>query len=307
MEQSSALARTDNDYRGLQMVVSADEAHKRMQQLQAFVQKVMVRNEDYGIIPGTQKPTLYQPGAQKLTELYGLGWRFTDVETVQDWQQGFFFYRKKCAIFGRRDGHEIGEGLGSCNSREDKYAWRWVFKSDVPKGLRLEELVSKERTGKKGKYSVYRLPNPDLFSVVNTIEKMAAKRAFVAAVISATRSAGLFTQDLEDLPKEAFTTTGFSTTAMDEDDREEERGPADALANEVAALVAAYAGCPDEPGWRALEERRRVVWGKAAKDSKAQLKAAADAALKRLQPTPPPKDEDDPGSPPSDREPGAEG
>jgi len=37
---------------------------------------------------------------------------------------------------------------------------------------------------------------------VNTIEKMACKRALVHAVLGATRSSGLFTQDVEDMPKE---------------------------------------------------------------------------------------------------------
>jgi hypothetical protein len=193
-------------YRGLEMAISPNEARIRLQELQAFVKGVMRQGEDYGTIPGTQKPTLYKPGAEKLAEVYGLGWRFEDVEIVQDWEKGFFFYRKKCVLFSRRDGMVICEGVGSCNSREDKYAWRWYFENELPTGIDKKSLHSERKNSKKtGKpYTRYRMPNPDVYSLVNTIEKMAAKRALVDAVKGATRSSDLFTQDIEDLPEEAF-------------------------------------------------------------------------------------------------------
>jgi hypothetical protein len=284
----TALAKTEPDYQGLQMVVSATEAQKRLQSLQAFVKTVMRQGEDFGTIPGTPKPTLFQPGAQKLAELYGLGWRFEDVETVQNWEQGFFFYRKKCIIFSRRDGNDIGHGLGSCNSREDRYAWRWCFESDIPAGMDKATLTTKSKTSKNGRpFKMYRLPNPDIYSVVNTIEKMAAKRAFVGAIISATRSAGLFTQDLEDLPREAFTTTGEPV----DDDDEAPRGP-DASAI-VAGLVVDYSQCKIEESLRSLEEQRKGIWTKSNKEQKAQLKAASDAAKQRiLDAMEPPRDDE---------------
>ena len=39
----------------------------------------------------------------------------------------------------------------------------------------------------------------EAFSLANTILKMSKKRALVDAVLSATRSSGLFTQDIEDM------------------------------------------------------------------------------------------------------------
>jgi len=47
--------------------------------------------------------------------------------------------------------------------------------------------------------TLYRIPNDDPFSIVNTIEKMAKKRAMVDAALSVGRLSELFTQDLEDL------------------------------------------------------------------------------------------------------------
>jgi hypothetical protein len=52
------------------------------------------------------------------------------------------------------------------------------------------EIVSKE----------YRVPNDDIPSIVNTIDKMAQKRALVAAVLISTAASAYFTQDIEDMP-----------------------------------------------------------------------------------------------------------
>lgn len=50
--------------------------------------------------------------------------------------------------------------------------------------------------------TVYRLPNPDSADVVNTCQKMAQKRALVAAVLIVTNCSDAFTQDLEDAVEE---------------------------------------------------------------------------------------------------------
>ena len=46
--------------------------------------------------------------------------------------------------------------------------------------------------------TLYRIPNPDAADVVNTIQKMAQKRALVAATLIATSASEFFTQDMED-------------------------------------------------------------------------------------------------------------
>lgn len=208
MDQSTAMTvatAAEGHAGGLMMVVSPKEAKKRLQQLQAFVQSVMVKEVDYGIIPGTAKPTLYQPGAQKLAEIYGFAPTIEDVETVEDWDKPFFFYRKRCVLNARRNGHYIGNGVGSCNSREDRYAWRWVPEWNLNPTINKAELECRQKRGRNGKtFMTYRVPNEDIFSIVNTLEKMACKRALIHAVIGATRSAGIFSQDLDDIPAEAF-------------------------------------------------------------------------------------------------------
>lgn len=255
------LSRPDpHEYRGLVMAMAPAEAKRRVEELQAFVASVMVRGEDYGVIPGTEKPTLYQPGAQKLAELYGLGWRFEDVSVVEDWEKQFFFYRRRCVIFSRRDDRPLGEGIGSCNSKEDRYAVRWVFENEVPRELDKAVLPVKEFTSKAGrKFRKFRIPNPDICSIVNTIDKMASKRAYVAAIIGATRSAGLFTQDVEDLPNDAFgraeegrsweqRSGGVAQTMVEEDDANSPLSPYPAIRarlDAIEALIATAASWDD--------------------------------------------------------------
>jgi hypothetical protein len=297
---------------GLVMVVSPAEARRRVQELQAFVQEVMVQDVDYGVIPGTDKPSLYQPGAQKLAEMYGFASDFEDVTSVEDWEKAFFFYRRKCILTSRRDGRFIGAGIGSCNSREDKYAGRWVFDNEVPKGVDIKTLPSKEfrkRNG-TGTFRKYRVPNPDIFSLVNTIEKMACKRSYIHAVIAVTRSAGLFTQDVEDLPEEVYgrpeeVRSWARTTAP--------TGPS--VYDELRAQVAAATSKP-ELNRVAASARKAKQEGRLSTEEYSALAAASNARAAELS-APPPKppskpaiDEVDDDPMPErvyEREPGEEG
>lgn len=181
---------------GMTMVVQPEEAKRRLVQLQSFVRSVMHKGEDYGRIPGTQKDTLYKAGAEKLSEIYGLSPEYLVEVATENWEAMFFYFRIRCIL--KRGDRYVSAGLGSCNTREEKYAWRWVGEKYIPAGVDKKSLRCK-----KGKFGwSYRIPNDDIATQVNTVLKMAKKRAFVDAVITATRSSGIFTQDLEDLPRE---------------------------------------------------------------------------------------------------------
>lgn len=305
--EAMPLAKTRDD--GLVMVVSPAEARRRVQELQAFVQEVMIQGVDFGTIPGTDKPSLFQPGAQKLAELYGFAHDFADVTSVEDWDRPFFFYRRKCILTSRRDERYIGSGIGSCNSREDRYAGRWVFDNEVPKGLDLESLPSKtfQKRNGGGSFRKFRVPNPDLYSLVNTIEKMACKRAYVGAVIAVTRSAGLFTQDVEDLPAEAF--------GRVDDERPWEKEKAKP-APDPEAFENAYAKLAEcvTVGQVNAVAKQIAAAHKAGRLTDTQLEglkvsvASKRASLSKPAPEPPPSEpraEDD--GPAHEREPGEEG
>jgi hypothetical protein len=272
----TALAVREQDHAALAMVMEPSEAEERLRQLQDFVRRTMVEGQDYGKIPGTDKNTLLQPGAQKLAEIYGFAVRFEDERApIERWEDdaSFFAYFKRAVISRRCDGLFLGSGVGSCNSKEEKYAGRWVFEREVPAHLDLSRLRVKHGTSKKnGKpFTLYRVPNPAIYDLVNTIEKMACKRALVHAVIGVTRSAGIFTQDLEDISR---TARGENDDVPDAEFTEEapppparpapppQKTPADALAAIKAATDSATIGAllADIP--RDWQKVRANGWGR---------------------------------------------
>src|SRR5579885_1524364 len=91
--------------------------------------RLMTDGEDYGKIPGAgNKPTLLQPGAQKLDNIFGLVARYEIMEREEDWtgigHQGepFFRYLVRCQLW--RGEFIAGEAIGECNSWEAKYRYR---------------------------------------------------------------------------------------------------------------------------------------------------------------------------------------
>ncbi len=167
---------------------------------QQIVHQHMVQGHDYGIIPGTKKPTLLKPGAEKIAKLLGLADQYNILDRQEDWNRPFFRYLIKCSLTSVNTNVVISEGLGECNSMESKYRYRWLGERDLPNGIDKTKLVSQERKVKNGgHWFVYRIDNDDIFSQVNTILKMAKKRALVDAALSAGRLSEVFTQDIEDL------------------------------------------------------------------------------------------------------------
>lgn len=149
-----------------------EEMRDQLTLLQEFVAKVMIRGEHYGVIPGTQRPTLFKAGAEFLREAYGFEVRSScvDKKFIPSEQTGrdkaYIEYTYRVELF--LNGKPVSACEGSCNNFERRY-----------EGM-----------------------SP--FAVMNTIQKMAQKRAYLGAVISATRSSNIFTQDLEDEPELAM-------------------------------------------------------------------------------------------------------
>jgi hypothetical protein len=128
----------------------------------------------YGKIPGTPKPSLWQPGAQLIDKAYGYAPTFQCVAMQEDWEKPFFHYTYRCRLIRRRDGVIVGEAEGSCNSREKKYREATYHGKDEGTPV-------------------------DPCDIVNTLQKMAQKRAHVSATLNATALTDVFTQDIEDL------------------------------------------------------------------------------------------------------------
>lgn len=192
----------------IETLVSTQEMAARLADLKAklglvqkFFKEVMVEGQDYGVIPGTDKPSLLKAGAEKLCELYGFAPVVKNIEEEKDRETGFYRARVTVALIHRRTGTVVAEGVGEANTMEARYRYRWVPESKLPEGVDKSALYSEWRQDRKTKkyYKLYRLDNQDPWTLWNTVLKMAKKRALIDATLSATRSSGIFTQDAEDL------------------------------------------------------------------------------------------------------------
>lgn len=148
------------------MIADADlsQVTKQLQQIanfQSVVQNNLKKDQDYGVIPGTNKPSLLKPGAEKIQMLFGIVSEYEEIERIQDYDKGFFAYTVKCLLY--RNGQKITEGLGHCNTKEKKYL------------------------------------KQDPYTLANTCLKMAKKRAQVDATLTVASLSEVFTQDIEDM------------------------------------------------------------------------------------------------------------
>lgn len=218
----------DNDY-AIMPVMDIGKAVDRRNQIVKFVRTIMVENTDFGTIPGTDKPTLLKPGAEKLATFFGLTKRFHIIERVEDFTgenhngEQFFYYLYRCAL--HRGDMLVAEADGSCNSFEGKYRYRKAERICPSCG---QAAIIKGRSeygggwlcfGKKGgcgakfkdgdtvieSQEVGRVHNPDIADQVNTIQKMSQKRALIAATLLAVNASEFFTQDVEDYIDVEFT------------------------------------------------------------------------------------------------------
>ncbi len=207
----------------LMPVMSIQQAAERHNMLVEYTKSVMVRDQDFGVIPGVSKPCLYKAGAEKLLSLFGFSPSFSLIERVEDWTgkdhggEPFFYYFYKCQLL--RGGEILGEGDGSCNSWEKKYRYRNGDRK-CPQCGKPTIIVGKQEYGggficfgKKGGCGAKfgskdtsitgqdtgQVPNPDIAEQVNTLQKMAQKRALVAAVLIACNASAFYTQDVEDM------------------------------------------------------------------------------------------------------------
>lgn len=146
-----------------QFTISIDEAKERIIMLQNFIKEMMIPNIDYGIIPKCNKPSLFKSGAEKLCDIFGFSKQIEILNRIENWEKGLFHYEVKVTLINKRTNMIEAEGIGACNTNEKKYKTQ------------------------------------DSYSIINTVLKMAKKRALIDAVLSATRSSGIFTQDIEDI------------------------------------------------------------------------------------------------------------
>ncbi len=208
-----------------QLRARVEDFVERIKLMDEVVDRLMEKEQDYGMIPGVKKPSLFQAGADKLNAFFGYAPSFEVVYRDLDKGSGLYFVTYRCTLTHKESGVNVGEGIGSANNREVKYYYRQgervcpkckqptIKRSKFPpRGTNDEPgwycygkvggcgenfaandpAIVDQQTGK--------VVNPDLADSINTIDKMAQKRAKVAAVLNVTGLTRKYTQDVEDAP-----------------------------------------------------------------------------------------------------------
>lgn len=187
--------------------------------IQEVMRDCMKEGQDYGKVPGCgDKPGLFQPGAQKLSMMFQLNPEVRQ-ETITDYPN---FHRGFRLIVRVTNGSKFADGVGECSTLESKYRYRNAGKKCPECG---NETIIKGKAEYGGGWLCYEKKGgcgwkcndgtpaaeqlqsqsggkvehdnaPDFW---NTVRKMAFKRAFVHAIINATNTSELWSQDLEDL------------------------------------------------------------------------------------------------------------
>lgn len=214
-EPAGALARPMDDGG-----ISVEALIARVDKIKEVQRRVMKEGQHFGKVPGVDKPTLLKPGAELLGMTFQLDAQFKPEDR---WDGQHLECVVTCTLFNIQSGHRVGGGLGSCSTKESKYAWRKgerecpqcgqpaiiKGKADYGGGWLCWNKPERGKNGCGAKYpdgdesielqNVDRVPNPDIADQYNTVRKMACKRAHVAAILFVTCASEIFTQDVEDL------------------------------------------------------------------------------------------------------------
>ncbi len=138
---------------------------------------------DFGVIPGTKKRTLFKQGAEKILRLFGLGARFRQTVREIDRAQNFCMFEYECEIYHLRNpATVIAMCAANANNLEKKYETRAIYENGRKVG---EEPVP-------------------IGELINTLTRMAQKRALVGATLLATGASEFFAMgEIDDLGGES--------------------------------------------------------------------------------------------------------
>ena len=235
---------SDEDFeRNLVILEKGSERARRIQKA------ILEDGTDYGSEPGIKRPFLHKPGAEKFEKAYGLATSYTverHIGNGEDSPDLEFIVHARVHL-GTTDGPVIAEGLGESSSWERKYRYRSGSKACPTCGADAIRRGTKRETGEAEFYCWTKqggcgahfdlntpelaqapddVQNPDPWDLANTLLKMARKRAYVDAILTATGTSGLFTQDADSpTVRQATKPTGAPTGAPTSAAPERKEGP----------------------------------------------------------------------------------
>ena len=160
--------------------------------------KVMKDNMHYGVLPGCgDKKVLLKPGAELIMTLFHIGSELT----VEEFTDGFDVrYRVTARGFHIPTGNTIGYGIGEASTSEKKYKWRAAVCHEEYEAT---PETRRQIAYKKASYNSKEIVTEEQVrqnpaDILNTVLKMAKKRAQVDLCLTATACSDIFVQDIDD-------------------------------------------------------------------------------------------------------------
>lgn len=178
--ETTAVILTNNNSLTVTREALNDLAEKR-KLLKEFIRSQLVKDVDYGLVPGCgDKPSLLQPGAEKLGMLFQLRAEYDLVFKEIDIVNNLVMLSYKCSIVHIPSGKKIAECEAFCSSQEKKYAEKTEWTQHA-----------------NGQKTTAKVPQK-ISDILNTIAKMSQKRAYVGGIKKATGASDFFTNDIDD-------------------------------------------------------------------------------------------------------------
>lgn len=174
----------------LRPLYSPDEMITFHKDVTELITKTLEKGQDYGTVPGINKPFLFKPGAERLCKAFGVTALYEIISSEVNYDiekkiktkygdntvKGRFSYTVRCSLKSHEE-RIVGDGIGLASTTEKKYAYAPCDNN-------------------------------------NTVIKMAQKRALVAAVLNTFGLSDRFAQDEDAVdvkPQPAADVEVFST------------------------------------------------------------------------------------------------
>lgn len=181
----------------LQLPQTAADVKEHIQLIQRVMAETMLKDTHYGVIPGTQRPTLYKAGANLLLTTFRIAVmpEIDDLSTHDEIR-----YRVLAKGVHMSTGNVIGVGIGECSTSEEKYRWRdAVCQEEFDETTEARRRVKYARGRERSHYTRQQVRTVPA-DLANTVLKMAKKRAEVDLCLTGLACSDVFAQDLEDAP-----------------------------------------------------------------------------------------------------------
>ena len=171
------------------------ELTAQVQTIQRCMKALMKPGCHYGVVPGCgDKPTLLKPGAELIMTLFRIS---PEPEVDREFDGFDTTYRVKVKGVHIPTGNVVGYGLGEASTNEKKYKWRRAvcdaeYENAEPTRRQIAYIK------KNGQVYEEKQVRQNPADILNTVVKMAKKRALVDLCLTATACSDIFVQDLDD-------------------------------------------------------------------------------------------------------------